>query len=459
MSAQADRHAALEQASQQALAQLQDRLQQTVETGNAEIARLRAAVDALQRELEAAGREAAALRTEADRVPVLRQELQANRNERRREFERAPHALCRCTPEGVIAEANHALVALLGRRRTDDLIGLEFAAAASDYAGDLGWVIERARTTRKTESVEAHWKTRDGRRLLARVHALVTDGGVEIVVEDITRMRALEERLRQSERLEAAGRLAAEVAVTCEALLRDVTRDGHEWLAALGRENELHGRGELLLTEVARAASFLRQLGVFSNKQVIEGQPVSVPHVLRDLAPVLRRVVGELIEVVVPRSSGSFDVEVDAERIERVLVTVASYARDRMPGGGQVKIELASTIVGRKFVARHPHVRPGPHVVITVSELRRTGTPREAAEELPEPADNPGKELRGLAEIVSQCGGHLWLEAERDGNMVVKIHLPRRASSDLAAIEPDGRTERSGRLARWFRGTSAAVNS
>jgi len=99
----------------------------------------------------------------------------------------------------------------------------DFAAAAHDSAGDLGWLLERARTTRKTETVETQWKTWDDRRLIVRLQALATTtGSIDIVAEDITDVRALEERLRQAQRMEAVGRLASEVAVTCDALLSDV---------------------------------------------------------------------------------------------------------------------------------------------------------------------------------------------------------------------------------------------
>ena len=125
----------------------------------------------------------------------------------------------------MITEANHALVALLGCRRVDELRNVEFVAAALDSAGDLGWLLERARTTRKTATVETHWKTREGRRLVVRLQAFATaTGSIDIVAEDITGVRGLEDRLRQAQRMEAVGRLASEVAVTCAALLGAVTR-------------------------------------------------------------------------------------------------------------------------------------------------------------------------------------------------------------------------------------------
>ena len=167
----------------------------------------------MRRELDATRTHAEALRGVAERVPDLQTQLERSQNEGRRQFERAPYALCRCSQSGAITDANHSFVTLLGCRRVDELRDMDFVAAALDSAGDLGWLLERARTTRKTETVETHWKTWDGRRLVVRLQALATTtGSIDIVAEDITGVRALEERLRQAQRMEAVGRLASEVA-------------------------------------------------------------------------------------------------------------------------------------------------------------------------------------------------------------------------------------------------------
>jgi hypothetical protein len=410
--------------------------------------RRRIAEDALLRELDAARTHAAALRGVAEQVPDLQAQLERSQHERRRQFERAPYALCRCSPSGAIVDANHSFVTLLGWRRVDELRNTDFAAAALDRAGDLGWLLERARTTRKTETVETQWKTREGRRLILRLQALVTaTESVDIVAEDITDVRALEERLRQAQRMEAVGRLASEVAVTCDALLTDVARGAYEWVASVGDDEALRRHAERLLTDVTRAASFLRQLGIYGREQVRALEPVSAQRVLRDLAPVLKRLVGERIELVLPKSAGSFEVDVDSERLERVLINVAGYARQRMPSGGQVRIDLATTAVGRRFVARYSNVRPGEHVLITVTELPAES--RVDGERSSRSADKPGVDLGVLVDLIASCGGHLWMEAQPAGNMVVKIHLPKPAAA--TATEPRG-----GRLSRWFRSAPAA---
>ena len=448
LSAQAERHRAADQHAQDALAQVQERLRQALETGGQEIARLRQEIDGLRRELAASRTHADALRGVAERVPGLQTQLERSQNETRRQFERAPYALCRCSPSGTIVDANHAFVALLGYRRVDDVRNKDFLQASHDVAGDLGWLLARARTTRKTETVETQWKGRDDRRLVIRLQALSTATvEIEIVAEDVTPVRALEDRLRQAQRMEAVGRLAAEVAVTCEALLGDVARGAHEWLDTARSDHALRQHVERLLTDVTRAGSFLRQLVTYGNEQVRALEPVSAQRVLQDLAPVMKRVVGDQIELVLPRSAGPFNVDVDAERLERVLINVAGYARQRMPSGGQVRIDLATTAVGRRFAARYANVRPGDHVLITVTELPAAGQLRGDGERRLRASDAPGVDLGVLVDLIASCGGHLWLEAQPAGNMVVKIHLPK-------AAVPQPAENRGGRLSRLFRSGS-----
>jgi nitrogen-specific signal transduction histidine kinase len=310
--------------------------------------------------------------------------------------------------------------------------------------------------------VETTWRKKDRGRLVVRLQLLAsTDGTIDINVEDVTRLRDVEERLRQAQRMEAVGRLASEVAATCDSLLRDASLHGQQWLAETGGNTPSRQQGEQVLGDVSRAASYLRQLSVYGNQQVSALEPVSVQRVLRDLEPVLKRVAGDNIELVLPKTSASVDVDVEAERVERVLVNVASYARERMPHGGRVKIDLATTMVDRAFVARHPNVRPGAHVLITVTEIRGADRPSlppdlqaeaDAVDANRSSSVKPGVDVGALVGLIAECGGHLWMAAEPPGNMTLKIHLPKRAQDDVVeAGAPGPRGDRRGKLAGWFR--------
>jgi hypothetical protein len=410
------------------------------------MARLRKDLVALRHEVDETRADADALCEIADRVPDLEAQLEKSRQEKRRQFERAPYGLCRCSASGTIIEANHSFVALLGYRRAEDVKELSWLKVTKERTGDLGWLLERAQATRKAETVETQWTTRERRTAIVRLQALVTsDGAIDIVAEDVTAIRELEGRLRQAQKMEAVGRLATEVAFTCDAVLGDVVREARDsmnWLESAAVRIPI----DRMMEELTRARGLLRRLDSYGDEQKRALEPVSAQRVLQDLAPVLRRLVGERISLELPKASGRFPVDVDAERLERVLTNVAGYARQRMPTGGQVKIDLATIAIGRRFAAGHSNVRAGEHVLITVTELPTARALEADAPRNARPNDAAGMELGVLVDLISSCGGHLWLEAQPAGNMVVKIHLPKLAIKE----------ERGGRLSQWLRAASVA---
>jgi hypothetical protein len=252
------------------------------------------------------------------------------------------------------------------------------------------------------------------------------------------------------------GRLASEVAVTCDNLLRDASQEARQWLAAIGGNTAQRHQGELIVGEVTRAASLLRQLSVYGEKQTRALAPVDVNVVLRELEPILKRVAGDDIELVLPKKVAALDVDVDAERVERVLVNVAAYGRSRMPSGGRLVVELARVAVDRSFVTKYPNVRQGAHALIRVTEVRaarRAQWPIVVGERAAAPAgattpESPGVELGALQGLIRDCGGHLWMKAEPGGDMEVRIHLPLR-SPDRPTTGA-ARSSRGRSVGRWF---------
>jgi hypothetical protein len=436
-------------------------LEEQAEAGRRDLARLQRDADDLGRQLNAMRTRAAALRRHAQRVSALERHLDESHKENRRQFERAPYGLCECTREGLVTRVNHSLGMMLGYRSTD-LHRMDIAAEIFESVADLHWLLERALQTGKMETVETTLKTLDRRHLFVRLHAATADGPVMIAVEDLTRLRAVERRLRDAQRMEAVGRVASEVAVTCDTLLQDVSHGGRQWLAVFESDTLLRQQGELLLGDVSRAAGFLRQFAIYGHQQIGNVEPVSLPRLLRDMAPVLKRVLGDDITLLLPKTTDRFEVDVDAERVERILVNVANYARERMPNGGRVSLQLATAMVDRKFLASHPRVRPGAHVLITITEIQGAVWPalpvqlpisRGEHPDAPRAAsDRPGMDLGPLVALIGESGGHLWMSAEPAGNTTLQIHLPKRVHDEI--VEPDATASRSDRgrpLTRWFR--------
>jgi PAS domain S-box-containing protein len=447
---------ASDQAAAKTLADVEHRLRLTIAAGNRDsraIAQLQEQVEALGEELEATRSQREVMKTEADRVPRLRKQIDDIRAENRRQFDHTPVNMCRCGRDGAIKQVTHALANLLGYDTPDELQKVDFAGNVFESGGELQWIVDRCLASRSTESVETTWTRKDGSSIIVRVLAVATTPeSIDLAAQDITTLRVLEEKLRNSQRMEAVARYASEVAVTCDNLLRHVKQEGQQWLARIDSDTARY-HGELLLDEVTRATGFLRQLAVYGNQQKNAPELVDVNKVLRDLEPVLKRVAGGNVELVLPKASTPLNLDVEAERVERMLVNVAAYGRERMPFGGQLMIEVASVEVDRNFVAKYPNVRPGAHVLLTVNEVRGAVRPdfsatvsHQASCANASASDNPGVDLGALQTLVSDCGGHLWIMAEPPGDMVLKIHLPRRV---LDRPDPRAAAKRPGR-ARWI---------
>ena len=118
-----------------------------------------------------------------------------------------------------------------------------------------------------------------------------------------------------------------------------------------------------------------------------------------------------------------------------------------MPSGGRLKIELGTSVVDRRFAARHPNVRLGLHALITVTE---TGNAPGSDEGRGRAAGRPAVDFGTLQELVSECGGHLWMNVQPPGEMVAKIRLPLTITDDRALSRSAARTSRSRTAARWF---------
>jgi PAS domain S-box-containing protein len=393
------------------------------------------------------------------RIEDVEKQLEESRLELRRQFLRAPLALWRCGRDGALTHANRALADLAGYRQPDELRGADFVNTVFESTDDLSWLIERCVSTKTRQSVETAWKRKKGERLIVRLSAVeFAPDLIEIAVEDVTHAHVLEERLARAHRMEAVARLASEIAVTCGRLLGDVHEDGQQWLLAVSDDSALRKRGERLLGEVARAASYLERLAAHGDEQTSALKPVELNRVLRDLKPVLKHVAGDDVELELSKTSSTLNVDMKADRVERLFVNLASYGRERMPVGGRLKIELATVVVDQKFIADHPNVRRGHHALITVTAMRRATATAEtlhtgSTEAIPNDvvSEKPGVDLGALQELLQECGGHLWLTVDPPGNMVVKIRLPLRVWDDQPHSDASDTPSRKGAMARWFR--------
>jgi chromosome segregation ATPase len=255
---------------------------------------------------------------------------------------------------------------------------------------------------------------------------------LEAAERDASQLPRLRERLELAHRMEAIGRLASEAAATCGNLLAGVHENVHQWLVTSNGDAPIRQRGEAVLDDVTRAAGLIRRLAGYAEEQGRSHASADLGALVRDLESVLRRVAGQDVEVVLSEAASPLRLDVGSERVERLLVSLASYGRERMPDGGRAKIEIGTVVVDSDFTARHPNVRAGAHALITVTKSRPQGNdqsddPRHGgAGQRPQGRSGrtPGVELETLQGLVGECGGHLWMTIEPQGDLVSRLHLP-----------------------------------
>jgi two-component system cell cycle sensor histidine kinase/response regulator CckA len=254
--------------------------------------------------------------------------------------------------------------------------------------------------------------------------------GAVSIGRDHTHERALEAQLRQAQKMEAIGRLAGGIAHDFNNLLTVVSGNAELLLEELSSGDSKRTEVGEIHRAADRAASLIRQLLAFSRRQVLEPEVLQLARVVQDLDPLLRRVVGEDVELVIRTSHGSSFVQADQSQLEQVLMNLVVNARDAMPTGGLLTVVADEVELDAAYADLHLGVVPGPYVQLVVSD---TGVGMDAATiarafepffTTKGPGAGTGLGLSTVDGIVRQSGGHIWLYSEPGLGTTFKIFLP-----------------------------------
>ena len=282
-----------------------------------------------------------------------------------------------------------------------------------------------------------HWKHRkkDGKIIEVEVtaHELEYSGKRVrlIVAQDVSERHLLEQRLRQSQKMEAVGRLAGGVAHDFNNLLMVIK--GHTELLrnVLPPADEYTRKIEHIERAADRASGLTRQLLAFSRLQMLQPKVMNLNDAVADMGRLLPRLIGEDIELVIRASDNLGAIRADRSQMEQIIMNLVVNARDAMPDGGKLIIETSNIELDRLYNEKHPIVREGCYVLLCVSDTG-TGMSMETQAHIFEPffttkAQGKGTGL-GLATVygvVKQSGGFIWVYSELGRGTTFKIYFPR----------------------------------
>jgi two-component system, cell cycle sensor histidine kinase and response regulator CckA len=255
--------------------------------------------------------------------------------------------------------------------------------------------------------------------------------GVASLAQDVTERVALEEQLRQSQKMEAVGRLAGGVAHDFNNLLTVILGYSQILADGLPPDSRLADSTGQIKSAADRAAGITRQLLAFSRKTVLSPRVINLNEVVLNLDSLLRRLIGDDIEVFTVPAKDLGAVKADPSQIEQVVMNLALNARDAMPQGGKVTLETSNVTLDGLYARDHQSVEPGRYVMLAVSDTGE-GMSAETQARIFEPfyttkdvGKGTGLGLSMVYGIVKQSGGFIWVYSEPNRGTTFKIYFPR----------------------------------
>ncbi|HWR51608.1 MAG TPA: ATP-binding protein [Bryobacteraceae bacterium] len=397
--------------------------------------RLKAAKARLEQEVSALTRTEAALRDSEARVRAL--------------VDAAPQTVLAVDHSGVIVFANVRAEDMFGHDQRE-LIGMnaealvpERSRAVYEQHRSSFFSMPRPRTHRSGRDLAGlHKSGAEFPIELSLGYAEMDGRGVALAfISDISERAALEQQLRQAQKMEAVGQLAGGVAHDFNNLLTVITGYAEMLKTDVAVIPEARLQVEEISAAAASAASLTRQLLAFSRRQPSFPRTIGVNDAVARMESIVRRLIGEQVSLVLAPHSGAGHVHIDPGHIEQIVLNLAVNGRDAMPGGGRLTIETGTIEVDEVFAAMHVNLHPGTYSTIIVTDSG-TGIPEDLREHIFEPffttkapGEGTGLGLATVYGIVRQAGGAIELNSQVGRGTSFKIYLPTVPPESASAPE------------------------
>ncbi len=273
-------------------------------------------------------------------------------------------------------------------------------------------------------------------------------------IVDVTERSELDERMRQSQKLEAIGQLTGGVAHDFNNLLTVILGNAELLSEQLHGNQPLQSMAEMTASAAERGAELTRRLLAFARRQVLEPRQIEIKPLVEGMHGLLRRTLGEDIEINILAADDIWRAEVDPGQLEVALLNLAINARDAMPEGGCLSIEAGNAVLDEDYVEIQQELSAGDYVTVTVSDTG-TGMSKDVIARAVEPffttkdvGKGSGLGLSMVYGFVKQSGGHLRIYSEPGEGSTIRLYLPRADGSGDAVgdvsqeIKPVGGNER-----------------
>jgi two-component system, cell cycle sensor histidine kinase and response regulator CckA len=362
--------------------------------------------------------------------------LRASEARHRSLVESAVYGMYRSSVDGKFLNVNPALVKMLGYASSEELLGVDMARDIYVDRDQRAAVIHAYSESGCLESCELLWKRKDGRPITVRLsgNAFKNDSGgilgFEMIAEDVSERRTLEEQLRQSQKMEAVGRLAGGIAHDFNNLLTVIKGYSELMLDELSSADPHRMEVDEIKKAADRAATLTRQLLAFSRQQVLAPKVLDLNAVVSNMDKLLHRLLGEDIDLFTVLEPGLGRVKADPGQVEQVIMNLAVNARDAMPHGGKLTVETSNIDLDDNYARDHVAVKPGSYVMIAVTDTG-TGMTDKVKSRIFEPffttkevGKGTGLGLSTVYGIVKQSGGYVWVYSEVGIGSTFKVYLP-----------------------------------